>query len=155
MRALKILTIGAVALSLAACQDGGQKEGFGTVLGGIGGAVIGSQFGGGNGRLVGTAVGTLAGAFLGREVGKSLDKADQAQVQHATQRAETAPVGQQITWSNPDSGNSGTVTPTREGRDQSGSTCREYRSTVNVGGKTEEAYGTACRQADGSWKIVN
>ena len=155
MRALNILSVGALALALAACQDGGGKETVGTVLGGIGGAVIGSQFGGGSGQLVGTAVGTLAGAFLGREVGKSLDKADQTQVQRATQRAETAPVGQQITWSNPDSGNSGTVTPTREGRDQNGGTCREYRSTVNVGGKTEEAYGTACRQADGSWKIVN
>ncbi|MBI3505574.1 MAG: glycine zipper 2TM domain-containing protein [Proteobacteria bacterium] len=155
MRALKILTVGALAFALAACQDGGAKENVGTVLGGIGGAVIGSQFGGGNGRFVGTAIGTMAGALLGREVGKSLDKADQAQLHRATQRAETAPVGQQITWSNPDSGNSGTITPTREGRDQSGSTCREYRSTVNVGGKTEEAYGTACRQADGSWKIVN
>ena len=40
-------------------------------------------------------------------------------------------------------------------RDTSGNTCREYQSTVTVGGKTEQAYGTACRQADGSWKIVN
>jgi surface antigen len=26
---------------------------------------------------------------------------------------------------------------------------------VTIVGKTERAYGTACRQPDGSWKIVN
>lgn len=155
MRALKILSIAALSLALAACEQGPTKENIGTVLGGIGGAVIGAQFGGGSGRIVGTAIGTLAGAFLGREIGRSLDAADKAQVQRATQAAETAPVGQQIVWSNPESGNSGSVTPTREGQDAGGNTCREYKSTVNVGGKAEEAYGTACRQPDGTWKIVN
>jgi len=155
MRVLKILAVGGLALALAACQDSGTKQTVGTVLGGVGGAVAGSQFGGGRGQLVGTAIGTLVGAFLGNEIGKSLDRADQAQVQRATQRAESAPIGQKITWSNPDSGNSGAVTPTREGRDANGAQCREYHTTVNVGGKQEEAYGTACRQADGTWKFVN
>jgi surface antigen len=155
MRALKPIAVASLALALAGCQSAPTKEDIGTVLGGIGGAVIGAQFGGGSGRIVGTAVGTLAGAFLGREIGRSLDAADKAQVQRATQAAETAPVGQQIVWSNPETGNSGTVTPTREGQDTAGNTCREYKSTVNVGGKTEEAYGTACRQPDGTWKIVN
>lgn len=155
MRGIKIFAVGAIALSLAACSEGGQKENFGTILGGIGGAVAGSQFGGGRGQLVGVAVGTLAGAFLGREIGKSLDKADQAHMQRAETSARTAPIGQQISWSNPDSGNSGTVTPTREGRDQAGNQCREYQTTVTVGGKQEQAYGTACRQQDGSWKVIN
>ena len=30
-----------------------------------------------------------------------------------------------------------------------------HRGDVNIGGKTEQAYGTACRQPDGSWKVVN
>ena len=64
MRALKILSVAGLSLALVACQDTGTKEGFGTVLGGIGGAVAGAQFGKGNGQLVGTAVGALAG--LGR-----------------------------------------------------------------------------------------
>jgi len=155
MRTFKWLAVASLALVLAGCQSAPTKEDIGTVLGSIGGAVIGAQFGGGSGRLVGTAVGTLAGAFLGREIGRSLDAADKEQVQRATQAAESAPVGQQIVWSNPESGNSGSVTPTREGQDAVGNTCREYRSTVNVGGKNEEAYGTACRQPDGTWKIVN
>jgi hypothetical protein len=36
-----------------------------------------------------------------------------------------------------------------------GDYCREYQWTVTVGGKTNETYSTACRQADGSWKVVN
>ena len=92
---------------------------------------------------------------LGREVGRSLSRADQAAANHAQTQAQTAPFGQPISWSNPESGNSGTVTPTRDGKDASGNQCREYRTTVTVGGKQEEAYGTACRQPDGSWRVVN
>jgi surface antigen len=76
-------------------------------------------------------------------------------MQRAETAAQTAPIGRQISWSNPDSGNSGTVTPTREGRDSAGNQCREYQTTVTVGGKQEQAYGTACRQQDGSWKVIN
>lgn len=32
--------------------------------------------------------------------------------------------------------------------------CREYTRTVMIGGRTQEAYGTACYQPDGSWMIV-
>lgn len=32
--------------------------------------------------------------------------------------------------------------------------CREYTRTVYIGGRTQDAYGTACLQSDGSWMIV-
>lgn len=147
----------AVAL-LGACEQTGmgQKEGLGT-LGGAGlGALAGSQIGRGKGQLAAVAIGALLGAFAGRSIGQSLDRADQAALSRAGDQAQAAPIGQTIAWDNPDSGHRGTVTPTREGRNtQTGEYCREFRQTVTVGGKTEEAYGTACRQPDGSWKIVN
>lgn len=149
------------ALLVTACQNDGSggpqmnKENVGTVLGGIGGAVLGAQFGSGTGRLVGVAAGALAGAYLGNQIGSSLDKADKAEMEKASTRATTAPIGQPISWRNPDSGNSGTVTPTREGTAANGDYCREFQQSVTVGGKTEQAYGTACRQPDGSWKVVN
>ncbi len=155
MKVTKSALIAVVAMSLAACSDAGPKENVGTIVGGVGGAVIGSQIGSGSGQIVATAAGTLIGAFLGREVGRSLDKSDIAAAQQAQDRAHTAPVGERIVWSNPESGHSGTVTPTRQGADTSGHVCREYQTTVTVDGKTERAYGTACRQPDGSWKIVN
>jgi surface antigen len=92
----------------------------------------------------------------GGEIGRSLDENDRRMASQAQTQAQTAPIGQTISWNNPDSGNSGTYTPVRDGTNtSSGAYCREYQTTVTVGGKTEDAYGTACRQPDGSWKIVN
>jgi hypothetical protein len=31
--------------------------------------------------------------------------------------------------------------------------CREYNAQINVGGQPQPAYGWACQQPDGSWKI--
>ncbi|MEI6558306.1 MAG: hypothetical protein WCO00_07835 [Rhodospirillaceae bacterium] len=39
--------------------------------------------------------------------------------------------------------------------DSAGRTCREYQSTVTVGGQRQKSYGTACLAADGSWRIMN
>lgn len=33
--------------------------------------------------------------------------------------------------------------------------CREFTREVDVGGQMQEAYGTACQQADGSWQIMS
>ncbi len=147
----------AVAFALTACAtDAGPKQTVGTLIGAGLGGLVGAQIGSGSGQLAAVAAGTLLGAFLGSEVGASLDKADQAYANQAAQGSlETAPSGQTSTWSNPDSGNSGTFTPTNSYEVSSGEYCREYQQTVTVGGQVESAYGTACRQPDGSWKIVN
>lgn len=145
----------AVALTLAACESTGPKQTGGTLLGGIGGAVAGAQFGRGSGQVAAVAAGTLLGALLGSEVGRSLDKADIAYADRANQQAQAAPIGQTIRWSNPQSGNYGTVTPIREGTEtSSGAYCREFQQAVTIGNRTEQAYGTACRQPDGTWKVV-
>lgn len=101
-----------------------------------------------------TALGVLAGSQVGRSIGQSLDKADLAYEAQAQQSAlERTRSGQATGWSNPDSGNKGTVTPTRTYQTSTGQYCREYQQTVTIGGETEKAYGQACRQADGSWRI--
>jgi surface antigen len=128
----------------------------GGILGAVGGALAGSTVGSGKGTVAAVAVGTLLGAIIGSEIGKSLDNADKAAMAQTTQRTlESTPVGVTTTWNNPDSGNSGTVTPTKTYQASSGQYCREYTQTVQVGGQTQEAYGTACRQPDGTWKIQN
>lgn len=137
-------------------SDGGvSKAGVGTLAGAAGGAVVGSNIGGGKGRIAAIAVGTLLGAALGNNIGQSLDNADLNAYNRTSQRAlETAPSGQQVAWNNPDSGNSGTVTPVNVYQNDAGQYCREYSQTINVGGKQESAYGRACRQPNGEWKIV-
>lgn len=158
-RALAVMMIAA----LAACnQPGGEprdmgvsKQDIGTVLGGVGGAVAGAQFGKGNGQLVGVAAGTLLGAALGNSIGQSLDRADLAYYSRSQQTAlETAQPGASLPWSNPESGNSGTVTAGNYYKTSAGNYCREFNQTVKIGGKNEQAFGKACRQPDGTWKIV-
>jgi surface antigen len=153
----KTLAIALIAASLAACTGApGSKENGGTLVGAALGGLMGSQIGNGRGQLAAVAVGTLMGAFLGREVGQSLDRADRLYARRAATRGlEHNRSGASTTWSNPDSGHHGSFTPVRTYRKPSGRYCREYQQTVTVGGRTEQAYGTACRQPDGSWQIVN
>lgn len=158
MRYAKIALVSVVALSLglAACQQQGPKQTIGTLGGAAVGGLAGAQIGKGSGKLAATAIGVLLGAFVGSEVGKSLDKADQAYAAQTTGQAlENNKTGQRSGWSNPDSGNSGSVTPQRTYETASGQPCREFQQTVTVGGKTQTAYGTACRDENGDWRIVN
>lgn len=153
---LVVVTAMAALLFVTGCDpQNNPKATGGTVLGGIGGALLGSLVGSGKGRLVAVGVGTLAGAMIGQEVGRSLDRADRAAIDRAEKQATTAPIGETITWNNPQSGNSGTITPVREGNHRDGRYCREFQQTIEVGGKLEKGYGTACRQPDGSWQIMS
>ncbi len=159
----KLITSMTLAAFLVACQQnqmgattigGVNKQDAGTILGGVGGALLGSQFGKGKGQLVSVAAGTLLGAALGNSVGASLDRADMTYYNRTSQRAlETMQPGQTLPWSNPQSGNSGTITPSRYYETAGGQYCREYTQTIKVGGKVHEGVGTACRNPDGSWQI--
>lgn len=160
MNIFKIFIVGALATSLAACaQNGytgyggaGPKQQIGTIGGALAGGLAGSQFGSGSGRLWATGAGVLIGALAGNNIGRSLDRADQQYLAQASVRSfET---GAPVQWNNPDSGNYGSVAPGRSYQARGGY-CREYTQTINIGGRAERAYGTACRQPDGSWQIQN
>ena len=127
MRKLVLSTLlSASLLATAGCADGiGTKQGVGTLGGAAAGGLAGAQIGKGTGQLAATAGGVLLGALLGSEVGKSLDRADQTYATRAANTAYTAPIGEPIQWENPESGNYGTVTPTREGRTANGQYCRD------------------------------
>jgi len=153
--ALGVALIGMIGLG-ACNQNAGDKETLGSLGGAALGGLAGAQIGDGTGQLAATAIGALLGFFIGQEVGASLDKADQLYAERTADVAlESNPSGQSSTWSNPDSGNSGTITPVRTSYSDAGQPCREYQQTVTIGGETQQAYGTACRQEDGSWRIVN
>ena len=167
-----ILAVTSATLLLAACdgrqnaynaQQGGitggggfSKSDVGTGLGAVGGAVIGSQFGKGDGKIVGGVIGGLLGAGIGHSIGASLDRADMQYYSQAQYSAlESGQPGQTLPWTNPQSGNSGSFTPKGYYQNTEGQYCREYSQTVNVGGRAQQAYGTACRQPDGNWQIVS
>jgi surface antigen len=151
-RPLSILMAGVLAVGLAGCAaPGGPRETGGTVIGGVLGGALGSQVGGGSGRTVATVIGALIGANIGANVGRSMDTTDRMRT---AQAFETAPTGQPTQWVNPDTRNQYQVTPTRT-YERGGAPCREYTMQVMVGGRPDTAYGTACRQPDGSWQVMN
>lgn len=142
----------AVSLALVSCSTPPKKEEIGTVLGGVGGGVIGAQVGGGHGRTAAIIAGSILGAIIGKNVGRSIDRTDELMAAHVLEVNKT---GQTSSWVNPDTNNEVAVTPTRTYQRPSGQYCREYQTEVTVGGQTQQAYGTACRQPDGAWKIVS
>jgi len=68
-------------------------------------------------------------------------------------RAADVPVGERIDWNAP--GARGSVVALRDGVSTTGRYCREFRQTVTIGGRAEQAFGTACRQPDGAWQVVD
>lgn len=153
----KIASLAMVALLLTGCvRDDGEldKQTLGGLTGAVGGAVVGSNVGKGKGNIAAIAVGTLLGAAIGSDIGRSLDRADRDYYARTSQRAlENNKVGATSSWRNPDSGASGTFTPVKT-YEKDGSYCREFTQTIKVGDKVEKGYGTACRQPNGDWKIV-
>lgn len=128
---------------------------LGAILGGVAGAVLGHQIGGGSGRVAATVAGSVIGVVLGGEVGRQLDERDRLILASRTQYTlEKMPSGHSVEWANPDTGSVGTVTAQPATRAADGRYCREFQQTVVIGGREQSAYGQACRQSDGSWKIL-
>ncbi|MFO1188617.1 MAG: hypothetical protein U1E97_03270 [Alphaproteobacteria bacterium] len=70
------------------------------------------------------------------------------------QALEYARSGTAVQWVSPDNGATMTVVPQPAFQTPGGQICREFQQTVMIGGQAQQAYGTACRQADGSWKLA-
>lgn len=140
----------AATLLLGGCYTG-TKQGIGTATGGALGGFVGSQIGSGSGQLAATAAGAIAGALIGSSVGQSMDDLDRMK---AAQALESSRTGYSTNWKNPDSGAHYTMTPTRTYETANGP-CRDFTTQVDVNGRAETVYGTACRQPDGTWKSVN
>ena len=151
----KFLPLLLVAVLAAGCSndDRWNRQMTGGGIGAVMGGWLGSQFGSGDGRVAMAAAGALLGALAGSEI--ALSSGDRRSMNGAAVEAQTAPIGEEIEWSNPETGNSGSYMPVRDGYTRSGLYCREFTQTIIVGGDPHVGYGTACRQPDGSWKIVS
>lgn len=131
-------------------QPNGDKDVAGMVIGGVVGGVLGSTVHG-KGRTAGIIIGSILGAVIGHQIGRSLDEADELRAAYALEKNKT---GEKSTWVNPDTGYEVSVTPQKTYKNDSGEYCREFQTEITVGGKKEQAYGKACRQPDGQWKII-
>ena len=136
------------ALTLAGCSLSNQN--IGTVTGAVAGGVVGNQFGGGSGRIAATALGALAGGVIGRSIGQSLDNSSRQAALGAEYNAlENGRPGQPVAWQGTN-GTYGNVVP-QQTYQVGSQNCRRYVHTIYIDGQPQQASGTACRNADGTW----
>ena len=146
----KIIVLLSFACSMQFAACGTTQEQQGEIIGGVVGGVIGSQIGEGSGQTAAIIIGTMAGSMIGRHVGETMDQNDRM---YTAQTLNDSRTGEATRWTNPDNGNVYEVTPTRTFETESGP-CREFTLDATVGGEPDqEVYGTACLQADGSWRL--
>ena len=172
-----------LAAALAGCtQDSGAAltQGLGGVLGGALGGYGGSQLGSGTGQLALTAAGSglggLFGGLLGGQLGSGFGGASAAgadpyrsdpggaswaaesdgfHVEQAQATASGLPLGGTVSWSNPETGSRGSVTPIRDGTSAVGHYCRQFEDRRSADGRTRTSILVACQQPDGRWYGVN
>jgi surface antigen len=122
----------------------------GAAVGGAAGGLIASEVADGKQRAKAIAGGALLGILIGGSIGNAMDQLDERCVGQVLEHAGSE---QSVRWRNPDSGAAVQVTPRRTWEEE-GRYCREYTTTVRIDGKPQQAWGTACRQPDGSWQRV-
>lgn len=96
---------------------------------------------------------TVRDGLASAELSRALGYADRARALRTEFRAlEYGATGAPVTWSGR-SGRRGNVIPGPVYKVNTFD-CRDYTHTVFVDGEAVVAKGTACRQADGSWRLV-
>ncbi len=162
----------AVAVALAGCAgkgagnpgpgasggDGGfgipdgtcNKKAIGAVMGGAIGGVIGAQMGEGTSRRIAILVGAAAGTLIGSHVGRKMDEADRACIGEALEKSGD---NRTVAWASGDGSTTYRVTPLAP-MPQTDPACRmfELQAATAAGSSTSKAQ--ACRDADGSWRVI-
>jgi surface antigen len=131
-----------------------NQEAAGAIAGAIIGGVIGNQVFKGE-RGLGTVAGVVLGGVAGAQLAKSGDDCDQYYASNAYYDAfENNDPHERVSWRNPRSGNYGYVEPAEYYQDRRGRQCRAYEQEIYVNGRRQIAEGVACRNRDGTWRII-
>ncbi len=73
----------------------------------------------------------------------------------AASRFRTAPTGTPLDWSNPDTGNSGTVAALGDPKQSGALSCRAFVLTVSDVRGVRRYQGDACRSGEDAWQLFN
>lgn len=148
---LIIATVGCcISVGLEGCAPG-QNEGGATIAGIAAGGLAGGLIFGGDSTPAGIIGGALLGGLIGNMIGKRMDEQDRINMRQAIINTK---IGNEARWTNRKTDVTYEVRPTKQYHRQ-GRYCREYQTRVKIGGKWKQAYGKACRQPDGSWKMIS
>jgi surface antigen len=134
-------------LNLGRCN----RKAVGALLGAGAGAAAGSSVGQGDGRVVATIGGAMLGVLAGSAIGRKMDQADGYCVAQTLAHVED---GETVIWRNADTDSEYHVTPERSYSNEAGEYCRDYTAAATIGQRNETVRGSACLQADGTWKLV-
>jgi len=141
-----------IAYALTGCSA--NNETIGATTGAVAGGIVGNQFGGGSGRTVATVAGAIAGGLIGGGIGRNLDQQSRSAALAAEYNAlERGSPGQPVEWRG--TGETyGEVVP-QQTYQVGSQNCRRYTHTIYVDGQPQQAAGTACRNADGTWQPLS
>jgi surface antigen len=152
-----LLIAGLAALPLVGCESVTKETGLGreTQMGALGGAAFGgvvAAIAGANPAWIAASVimGGVAGGALGNYLGK---ENSEKHVANNTNALNTLGAGQTASWNDNATGNSGSTKIDRVFTASNGQTCKAYTETVKTAQRTVTEQATACRQADGTWKV--
>jgi surface antigen len=129
-----------------------DESAVGGLIGAAAGGFTGSRFGHAKATLSATAIGALIGAAVGHATGDGIARAEEVCF---SQSFEHVADRETIAWMDPVEGIHYAVTPTRTIKGKDGRYCREYMARATVNGQAAGTFGTACRQPDGSWELIN
>ena len=154
MKIITVTIVGALIFALSGCANnnyGITKGTTGAGVGAAGGAILGQAIGHDTeATLLGAAIGTVLGYIVGNE----MDKMDRMQL---NQVYETAPSGQPVSWTNPDTGNNYQVVaqPAYSNPQNQQAPCRKAEILATIDGQAQKTYTTACRNSRGEWVVRN
>ncbi len=162
MKIAKFVAVTVMAAGLVGASAGDSRADHQTLLGGLlggaAGAGIGAAFGGGKGAAIGGVSGLLLGALAGNA---------------ASRERRYSPAPTQGYYAPPPAGYYAYQQPVYRGTTAyvpppappvvaaplapayNADSCRDFNQKIVIDGVERNAYGKACLQPDGSWRIVN
>ena len=158
--AVAALSVGLIATSAAPSRAGDLDPLFGGLIGGGMGAGIGYAAG----ESRGAAIGGILGLGLGALIAAAADN-DRHHVRHVAYAPPRPPVYMPPPAYAPppaypapyDQSYQAPYQPSPYGApwQYSQAYCRQYSGSLNIDGRSQPSYGTACLQPDGTWRVIN
>ena len=150
----------------------GDSTLFGTAAGAALGGFVGSQVSHGAARLPVTVAGVVLGGMAGNSIGHAYERrtyyptystgyyAEPAYYTPPVYRSGYVPNYVAPEYVEPVYAAPTYYAPTAYAQptyvdNNTGHYCREYSQRTQIGTQTQESYGTACMQPDGSWRIIS
>ena len=129
----------------------------GVIAGGLIGGLLGRALGGDGGSRTGaTIAGVIFGGAVGAALTNKLDCEDRSYAYKSYYDGFNAGrPNATYQWRNPRNDHRGQFRVGSYYNDQAGFRCANYSQTIYIDGRPQQGTGRACRQADGSWVVVN